>query len=134
MMESKDIISFIVGLLIFALGLLPLLFKFGVGPGWFDIWNLLPAAIISWVVAVGALYLVVDSIIEITNSSSLGFVSIIIAFVCLAIGILPLLASFGIGPEFFGLGFLGAAAEYLYNIVFMVEGIFLMLAMVFMEM
>lgn len=134
MMEAKDIISFIVGAILFVLGLFPLLSKFGIGPGWFDVWQFLPVAIVSWVVAVGALYLVVDSIIEITNSSSIGFISIIVAFVCLLIGVLPILYSFGIGPQLFALGFLGPVTEYLFNLVFMVEGIFLMLAMIFMEM
>lgn len=134
MMEAKDIISFIVGALLFLLGLFPLLANFGIGPSWFDVWSFLPATIISWVIAVGALYLVIDSVIEITNSSAVGFVSIIVAFVCLVIGVLPLLASFGIGPSFFALGFLGGASAYIYNAVFMLEGLFLMIAMVAMEM
>lgn len=134
MMEAKDIISFVVGAIIFAFGLLPLLNKFGVGPSWFNFSGFLPAAVFSWIVAVGALYLVVDSIIEITNSSAVGFVSIGIALVCLAIGVLPILASFGIGPEFFGLGFLGGAMEWIYHIVFILEGAFLMIAMIAMEM
>ncbi|MBW2972597.1 hypothetical protein KY359_06175 [Candidatus Woesearchaeota archaeon] len=134
MMEAKDIISFIVGLLLFALGLLPMLSKFGLGPDWFNVWQFLPVTVVSWIIAVGALYLVVDSIIEITNSSAIGFVSIIVAFICLLIGVLPLLASFGIGPSFFALGFLGPVTSYLFDIVFIAEGIFLMIAMVAMEM
>ena len=134
MMEAKDIISFIVGALLFVLGLFPLLSKFGVGPAWFNVWGFLPATIISWVIAVGALYLVIDSVIEITNSSAIGFVSIIVAFVCLLVGVLPLLASFGIGPSFFSLSFMGGVSGYLYNVVFMAEGLFLMIAMVAMEM
>jgi len=133
MMEAKDILSAVVGLLLFALGLLPLLNSFGIGPAWMAL-KFLPVTIISWIVAVGALYLVIDSVIEITNSSAIGFISIIIAFVCLAVGVLPILASFGIGPAFFSLGFLGAVSKYLYHIIFMVEGLFLMIAMVAMEM
>lgn len=134
MIEAKDVLSFIAGVLLFALGLLPLLQSFGIGPDWFNVWGFLPVTVLSWIVAVGALYLVIDSVIEITNSSSIGFISIIIAFVCLLIGVLPILHSFGIGPQFFALEFLGAFTEYLYNVVFMVEGLFLMLAMIFMEM
>jgi len=134
MIEAKDIVSFIVGAILFALGLLPLLSKLGVGPAWFNVWSFLPATIIAWVVAVGALYLVVDSVIEITNSSAVGFVSIIIAFICLLVGVLPILAGFGIGPSFFALGFLGPVTDYLFNIVFMLEGLFLMIAMIAMEM
>lgn len=134
MMEAKDILSFIAGIVLFALGLLPLLSSLGIGPGWFDFWKFLPITIISWIVAVGALYLVIDSVIEITNSSSIGFVSIIVAFICLLIGVLPILHSFSIGPQFFALDFLGAFSNYLFNIAFMVEGLFLMIAMVAMEM
>jgi len=134
MMEAKDIISFIVGILLFILGLFPLLAGFGIGPAWFDLFKFLPVTVFSWIIAVGALYLVVDSVIEITNSSAIGFVSIIIAFVCLLIGVLPILAGFGIGPAFFSLSFLGAVSKYLYNAIFMLEGLFLMIAMVAMEM
>ncbi|MBW2967684.1 hypothetical protein KY362_04305 [Candidatus Woesearchaeota archaeon] len=133
-MEAKDIVSLIVGMILFALGLLPLLNKFGIGPAWFDMFQFLPIAVFSWIVAVGALYLVINSIIEITNSSSFGFVSIILAFVCLVAGVLPILHGFGVGPEFFSLSFLGNASQYLYNAVFMIEGIFLMIAMFAMEM
>jgi hypothetical protein len=133
MIEAKDILSAVVGALLFALGLLPLLNSFGIGPAWMAL-KFLPVTIISWIVAVGALYLVIDSVIEITNSSAVGFISIIIAFICLAVGVLPILAGFGIGPAFFSLGFLGAVSKYLYHVVFMLEGIFLMIAMVAMEM
>ncbi|MBW2997608.1 hypothetical protein KY349_04675 [Candidatus Woesearchaeota archaeon] len=134
MMEAKDILSFIAGALLFILGLFPLLSSFGIGPEWFNVWSFLPVTVISWVVAVGALYLVIDSVIEITNSSAIGFISIIIAFVCLMIGVLPILHGFGIGPDFFALGFLGGFTDYLYNIIFMLEGLFLMIAMIAMEM
>ena len=134
MMEAKDILSFIAGVLLFALGLLPLLNSFGIGPGWFNVWQFLPVTVLSWIVAVGALYLVIDSVIEITNSSSIGFVSIIVAFICLLIGVMPILHGFSIGPQFFALDFLGAFSKYLFNVVFMLEGLFLMIAMVAMEM
>jgi hypothetical protein len=134
MMEAKDFLSFVVGLLLFALGLLPMLANFGIGPDWFDVWQFLPVTIIFWIVAVGALYLVINSMIEITNSSAIGFLSICIAFACLLIGVLPILHSLGIGPDFFALGFLGPVTDYIYNIIFMLEGLFLMIAMVAMEM
>jgi hypothetical protein len=134
MMEAKDILSFIAGAILFALGLLPLLSNFGVGPSWFNVWKFLPVTVLSWIIAVGALYLVIDSVIEITNSASIGFVSIIVAFVCLLIGVLPILHGFGIGPSFFALSFLKAVSSYIFNIVLMIEGLFLMIAMVAMEM
>ncbi|MFC1722714.1 hypothetical protein ACFL0V_01100 [Nanoarchaeota archaeon] len=133
MIEFKDVLSFIVGLVLFLLGMFPLLAKFKIGPAWFSL-SFLPVAIFSWIVAVGALYLVINSIIEITNSASIGFLSIIVAFVCLCVGILPILAKFNIGPAFFSLSFLGGLGDLFFYIVFIAEGIFLMLAMIFMEM
>jgi hypothetical protein len=134
MMEAKDIMSFIAGVILFVAGVFPLLGKFGIGPSWFNLNQFLPATVFGWIIAVGALYLVIDSIIEITNSASIGFFSIIVAFICLAIGILPVLYGFGIGPEFFAMTFMGGFTAYLYSVVMMVEGLFLMIAMVAMEM
>jgi asparagine N-glycosylation enzyme membrane subunit Stt3 len=134
MIEGKDILSFVVGLVLFILGVLPLLGKFGIGPEWFNVWTFLPIAIVFWVIALGALYLVINSVIEITNSASVGVLSIIIAFVCLVVGMLPIIHGFGLGPDFFALSFLGAVAEYLYNVIFIIEGVFLMIAMIAMEM
>ena len=133
MMETKDFLSAFVGLVLFAGGVLPLLAKFKIGPAWFAL-KFLPVTIISWIVAVGALYLVINSVIEITNSASVGYLSILIAFVCLVIGVLPILAGFKIGPTWFALGFLKSIGPILYSIVMIAEGIFLMLAMIFMEM
>ena len=127
MMETKDYISGFVGILIMALGLLPLLAKIGVGPSWFAL-QFLPISILSWIIAVAALYLVMNSVSEITNSNSLGYISILVAFVVLAIGVLPILASFGIGPAFFALGTL-PFMPIVYNVVFIIEGLFLFLAM-----
>lgn len=134
MMEAKDILSFVAGVILFVAGLLPLLGKFGIGPGWFDLNQFLSVTVFGGIVAVGGLYLVIDSVIEITNSASIGFISIIVAFICLAIGILPVLHGFGIGPDFFTMSFLGSFTAYMYSVVMMVEGIFLMIAMIAMEM
>jgi hypothetical protein len=133
MMEPSDYISGLVGAVIFALGLLPLLNRFGIGPDWMGL-KFLPLTIMSWIIAVAALYLVVNSITELTNSNAIGWVSIIVAFVALCIGILPILGGFGIGPEFFKLEFLKSFGTLLYNVVFIAEGLFLIIAMFAMEM
>ncbi|MBI5397838.1 hypothetical protein HZB03_00075 [Candidatus Woesearchaeota archaeon] len=133
MMEAKDFASGFVGLVIFALGLLPLLNRLGVGPEWMAI-KFLPLTIVSWIVAVAALYLVINSIIELTNSNAIGWISVIVAFVALAIGLLPILGGFGIGPDFFNLEFLKGFGQILYNVIFIAEGLFLMVAMFAMEM
>jgi hypothetical protein len=133
MMEPSDYISGLVGAIIFALGLLPLLNKFGIGPDFFKL-DFLPLTILSWIIAVAAIYLVVNSITELTNSNAIGYASIAVALGALAIGVLPILAGFGIGPDFFKLEFLKGFGPILYNIVFMAEGLFLMIAMFAMEM
>ncbi|MBI4738284.1 hypothetical protein HY772_01765 [Candidatus Woesearchaeota archaeon] len=133
MMETKDFMSGLVGLVIFLLGLFPLLNRFGVGPEWMAL-KFLPLTIVSWIVAVAALYLVINSIIELTNSNAVGWVSVIIAFAALAIGLLPILGGFGIGPDLFKLEFLKGFGPILYNLVFIAEGLFLMVAMFAMEM
>lgn len=133
MLEMKDFLSMIVGAAIGALGLLPLLNKFGMGPSWFAL-EFLPVAIIGWILAVGALYLVMNSAIEITNSASIGWISMFLALAILAVGVLPLLKNtFGIGPEFFTLTFLGAFGPMLYNVLFIVEGLFLIISGFAME-
>lgn len=133
MMEAKDFMSGFVGLVIFLLGLFPLLNRFGVGPDWFAL-KFLPLTVISWVVAVAALYLVINSVIELTNSNAIGWMSVIVAVLALTIGVLPILAGFGVGPDFFKLEFLKGLGAVLYNIVFIAEGLFLMVAMFAMEM
>ncbi len=134
MIETKDVISFIVGLGLFVVGTFNLLAKFKIGPSWFNMSQFLSATIVIWIIAVGALYLVINSIIEITNSSAIGTFSIIVAFICLALGLLPALFSFGIGPSFFQMSFLGAAKDIIFNVALIAEGIFLMIAMIAMEM
>jgi len=129
MIEPRGILSFIMGVIIFLLGLFPLLAQFNAGPSWFA-FNFLPVTIISWIVAVAALYLVYASIVEITNSSSVGTISIIFAFVVLLVGLLPILKGFNIGPSFFALSWL---TPLVYRIVFMIEGLFLMIATFAME-
>ena len=129
MLQAKDFASMFIGLVITLFGLLPLLSRLGVGPSWFDLTGLVSTTIISWILAVAALYLVFNSILEITNSNSVGWISIAIAFVILVLGVLPILASFGVGPGLFGLSLPGI----IYNIVFIIEGLFLIIAGFAME-
>ncbi|MBT7903117.1 hypothetical protein HN587_04570 [Candidatus Woesearchaeota archaeon] len=132
MLETRDFVAMFVGIAIIALGLLPLLSKLGVGPSWFAL--SLPTNILSYVIAAGALFLVYASIIEITNSNGMGSISIIVALVLLSIGLLPILNGFGIGPAFFSLSFLAGLGDYLFHIIFIVEGFFLLISGFLMEM
>ena len=130
MMSAKDWISFFVGLLVFALGLLPVLNRFNVGPSWFAL-SSIPVGILMYVVAAGGFYLAIDSVIEITNSNAIGWISFLIAAVITATGVLKVLGSKGIGPSWFALAFISGMV---YNVVFIVLGLFLMVACFAMEM
>ena len=123
MMQMRDWISGIVGAVIFLLGLMPLLGKF-------EFLNSLPVSLLTWIVAGAGFYLAINSIIEITNSNIIGWWSFGVAITVLIIGLFPLLHSFGIGPAWFQFNWLNRIA---YNIIFIIEGVFLMIATFAME-
>ena len=130
MMEFKDWLSGFIGAVIFALGLLPILNTRGIGPAWFALpW--LPVQIFAYIVAIAGFYLFVESFIEITNSNIIGWWSFAVAVAVIAIGLLPLLNRFGIGPAWFDFPWLN---ETIYRVIFIVEGFFLMIATFAMEM
>jgi hypothetical protein len=72
----------------------------------------------------------INSVIEITNSNAVGWISFLIAVIVMAAGILQSLYNFSIGPSWFALGFI---KETIYYIIFTIEGIFLMIATFAME-
>lgn len=123
MMQMRDWISGLVGSVIFLLGLLPLMGKF-------ESLNNLPVSLLTWIVAGAGLYLAVNSIIEITNSNIVGWWSFAVAITVLVIGLFPLLHSFGIGAEWFAFNWLPRKG---YSIIFIIEGVFLMIATFAME-
>ena len=123
MMQARDWVSGLIGAVIFLLGLFPLLGKF-------EFLNNLPVSLLTWIVAGAGLYLAMNSIIEITNSNVVGWWSFIIAIVVLVIGLLPLLHGFGIRPAWFEFSWLNRTV---YNIIFLLEGFFLMIATFAME-
>ena len=131
MMEAKDWVSFFVGLVVLAFGALPMLHNWGVGPAWFDL-PTLPVKILAYAVALLGFYLVVNSIIEITNSNSIGWFSFLVALLVMAIGVLHVLGQFGVVSGFLAMGFL-EGSMWIFNVIFVVLGLFLMLACFAME-
>ena len=123
MMQLRDWVSGAVGAIILLLGLLPLLGKF-------EFLNNLPGTVVIWIVSLAGFYLIINSIIEITNSNVVGWVSFGIAFAALVIGFFPALHSLGVGPGWFEFAWIGRAA---YNVIFIIEGAFLMIATFAME-
>jgi hypothetical protein len=130
MLSAKDWLSFLIGAIVAAFGLLPILNRLNIGPSWFAL-EFLPIALFGYIVAAAGFYLMIESVIEITNSNAVGWISFLVAVVVLVIGILPTLARFGIGPGWFAFTWL---SPLIYQIIFIVEGLFLMIAMFAMEM
>ena len=127
MMQARDWVSGLVGLIVFLLGLFPFLQVFG-GASW---WPLsLPVALMGWIIAIGGFYLVINSFIEITNSNIVGWISLCTAAVIALLGVLNVLGQLSIVSGFFAVSWIPAI---LFNIMFMVLGVFLMIATVAME-
>ena len=120
MMQMKDWVSGLVGLIILGLGLLPLLNNMGMGPAWFGF--SLPVKILGWIVAIGGFYLIINSFIEITNSNIVGWISFLIAAVITILGVLQLF------------GKITWIGGIVFNIIFMILGLFLIIATFAMEM
>ncbi len=121
--RPRDTVSFFVGLILLAFGLIPLLVKFGI-LGWTlpgFIANL-PFSIAIWVIAIFGLYIVMDGFIE-PPAHSLHIILIVAGLVLFIIGLLPILHNFGVlGMSF---GFLDNLI--LYMSVITLEGILLMI-------
>lgn len=116
-MQLRDWMSGLLGLIVFALGLLPLIDVYD--------FSFVPIAIFKWVIAIAGLFMVQDAVVEITNSNVLGWATLWVSLGMLIVGLLPILHGFGIGPDFFELSFVGRT---FYNILFLIEGLFLMIA------
>tara|TARA_Y100000310_G_scaffold75749_1_gene72103 strand:- start:364 stop:720 length:357 start_codon:yes stop_codon:yes gene_type:complete len=117
MMQMRDWISGLIGAIVAIIGLSSFWSRVEF------IENLLPVPVLRWIVVVAAVYLIWNSIIEITNSNIIGWWSFGIALVALIIGLLPSLPFFSF--ELFSRTF--------YNIILIVEGAFLMIATFAME-
>lgn len=129
MMQTRDWVSGGVGLLIFLFGLFPLLHALGRGPSWWTFTNI-PLAVFAWGAAIGGFYLIINSLIEITNSNIVGWMSFIVAAVITVAGVLHILGNFGMVSGFLALGWIPSIA---FNVIFVVLGLFLMIATFAME-
>lgn len=119
--DPKNWSALILGLVIASLGAIPLLNSFGVIE--FSLPAFLSGIISSiglWIIAGAGFYLMITSFLE---DDTMRVVSIIVALAVLAIGIIPLLNSFGI------IGFtIPFLSVNVYNIIFVIEGLFLIFA------
>jgi hypothetical protein len=121
--RPRDTISFFVGLILFAVGLVPLLIKLGV-LGWSlpSFMTNLPFSVAIWIIAVAGLYIVIDGFIE-PPAHNLHWFLIIAGVVLFVVGLLPLLHNFGV----IGLD-LGSLLNnlYIYQALITIEGALLM--------
>lgn len=110
--------SFFVGLVILLLGLFPLIGKGSyLGP-----LNSVLGAIAIYIVAFGGLYVIVDSFFEFTFHSGMGITTLLVGLLVLGVGLITILHEMGkIG---FSIPFVGMT---FYNILFVLEGLFLMI-------
>ena len=119
--DPKNWSALIVGLLLMALGIIPLLNGWGVIsfglPSFLS--NMIPM-IATYILALGGILLLIDSFME---DDTLRIISIVISLVIIAAGIIPILNNFGVIG--FTIPFLNALV---FNILFVLEGLFLTIA------
>jgi len=123
--RPRDTVSFFIGLILFALGLIPLI---GPSPGFGFIGFGLPAfitnliaSIFIWIIAVAGLYIVIDGFVE-PPAHNLHWFLIIGGVVLFVVGLLPILHKYEVIG--FGLDFLNNLLVYQGLIA--LEGLFLM--------
>ncbi|MBI2129375.1 hypothetical protein HYU07_03995 [Candidatus Woesearchaeota archaeon] len=122
--RPRDSISFVVGLILAAYGIIPLLNAIGLLKFTLPAFLTgLPAEILIWVVAVGGAYVVVDGLIE-PKMNALHPFLIGVGIILLAIGLIPILNKFHVIP--FSLPFLGASLTP-YQVLITIEGILLII-------
>jgi hypothetical protein len=121
--RPRDTISFFVGLLVAAVGLLPLLERFGVIGFSVPFLDQVSVQVFVWLVAVFGLYVLIDGIIE-PPMHSLHKILIVAGLVMFLIGLLPILKNFGVIG--FGLPFIQGNL-LLYQILLAIEGITLVI-------
>ena len=129
MLQPRDWLSGLVGIILGLLGFLPFLHSIGKGPEWFA-FSWLPLQFLTYIIAIGGFYLVINSVIEITNSNVIGWISFFIAALITITGILKILGQRGTIAGFFAMAWMPAMFYY---IIFIILGIFLLIATFAME-
>jgi hypothetical protein len=121
---ARDTISFVIGLILAAFGIVPFLATIGVlaSNPLGSITNL-PTSILIWVVAFGGCYILIDGFIE-PPMHMLHWFLILAGLILAAIGLIPLLHSFGVIG--FTIPVLGTKL-IVYHIIIGLEGILLMI-------
>jgi hypothetical protein len=122
--DPKKLMSLIIGFILFALGLIPLL----------NVWNIIswniPAfllgfifSIVNYLIAAIGFWLLIDGFLE---DHSLRTLTLIAGILFIAFGLINVLSAFGIIS--FAIPFLDSYGLYIYKVIFLIEGILLMIA------
>ncbi len=117
MMQMRDWISGLIGAVLVILGLS----SFWSAVSFLN--NIFSANVLRWIVVVAGIYLVWNSIIEVTNSNIVGWWSFGAAAISLIVGLLPSIPWFHF--QVFSSTF--------YNVILVIEGVFLIVATFAME-
>jgi hypothetical protein len=121
--QGKNLLSLILGVILLALGMIPLLNSWKVIPfGLPAFLVVLVSQIFIYLIAAGALWLLVDGFHEGTYTPQ-GKAAIGVGFVVFLIGIINILNKFKVIP--FGIPFL---TPVVYSVIFAIEGILLVYA------
>lgn len=118
----KSLPGLILGLLILAMGIFPLLNQFGVIG--FNLPYTPTGIILEIILTIGGIYLIIMGIME--DIDFMKWTSIIAGIIVTIMGILPLLGNFGINITLSFLAFLYSPYLYLIIGILMIIGIFLM--------
>ena len=121
--DPKNWSALLIGLLMMALGIIPLLNHFKVITFGAFLLGIVPK-IATYLLAAGGVFLLIDSFME---DDTMRIVSIIVALSIITIGIIQILFAFKIIG--FGIPFIN---DTIYYVLFVVEGLFLFLAAFFM--
>ena len=123
-MSARDWISFFAGLVLFVVGLVPLLSQFKVLPfGLPSFLSGLVGSVFFWIIAVAGLYIIIDGLIE-PAGHMIHTLLLIMGAVFVIVGLIPILAQFGVIK--FSIPFLSNLIVY--NIILTIEGLMLMSA------
>ncbi|MBL7051079.1 hypothetical protein ISS04_02845 [Candidatus Woesearchaeota archaeon] len=119
---EKSLPGLILGLLIFAMGIFPLLNKFGVID--FNLPYTPVGIVLEILLTVGGIYLMIMGFME--DEDFIKWVSIIAGIIVAVMGVIPLLANFGISIAIPFLGFLYSPILYVIVGLIMIIGAFFM--------
>jgi len=120
--EPKNYIAALIGLLLSCLGLIPILNMVGVlSWGIPEGIMLVITSFALYIITIAGIYLLVDSFME---DHGLRMISIVVALVVIILGLVPLLNSFGL----IGFTIPLFGTPILYYVIFLIEGVFLMIA------